>query len=91
MAAAKRRERRQLAIDVVSLFGTRRFECEVYLRTGSINEWRNDFDLPTTPEFRDASRSIRDAKKAGENWDIVAWVKSQEAKKKEGGDNGKPT
>ena len=58
MAVAARQSRRALAVDVRTLvWQKKRFDAELFIRTGAVTEWGN-YGVPDTPAMREAKAAV---------------------------------
>ncbi len=58
MAIAARQSRRALALDVLTLVRQeKRFDAELFIRTGKVTEWGN-YGVPDTPAMREAKAAV---------------------------------
>ena len=71
MAVGSTEQRRLLALDVRALVWAKRFDVDRFLRTGALQEWVSNGELPDTPLMRqaiaDLEREQEEQRKAGLN------------------------
>jgi len=80
MAMGRREAERCRQADLMRLWideKKHRVDWRTYIRTGAIGTWRPQA-LPDDPVVIDAYDAARAAAKAGQRWDITAWVAQQE-------------